>query len=367
MRIGIDATPLLGTRTGIGTYTAALLTALARSDSPEELVATAFTWRGRHDLSAALPPGVGQVGRPVPARVLRALWSNGEQPPLEWLTGAVDVFHGTNFVLPPLRRAAGVLTVHDLAYLRFPDTVAPASARYRRLVPLGLRRAAVVCTPSRAVADQVIDAYAVPPDRVRVTPLGVDPSWSHAEPPRAGALAAAGIPGDYLLAVGTLEPRKNLRSLITAYTQLVAAGVQVPALVIVGGSGWGDRLERGVIPPERLVFTGHLPTDRLRSLVAGARLLVFPSLDEGFGLPPLEALACAVPVLAADLPVTREVLGDQAVFVDARCPAALADGIERALDTPAGTPDTRRAHAARFTWQRCAEATYAAYELAVQR
>lgn len=365
MRIGLDATPLLGRLTGVGTYAMALLEQLPSVAPDDELVATALTFRGRDRLAGLLPAGVASRARPVPARLLRTLWGAPGRLPVEALTGPLDVFHATNFVLPPTRRAAGVLTVHDLTYLRHPATVAAASRAYRELVPLGIRRAAVVCTPSRAVADQLADAYAVPPDRLAVTPLGVDPAWASTPVPDAIWLQRHGLPTDYVLAVGTLEPRKNLATLVGAYRLLHQRGVELPALVLVGDEGWGDRLDLAALPDGLVVLTGHLPSDDLRRVVAGARLLVFPSLDEGFGLPPLEALACGVPVLASDLPVTREVLGDAVAFCDARGPEGLAEAVHRALAGPVGTPATRRAHAARFTWRATALATHAVYERAI--
>ena len=365
MRIGIDATPLIGRLTGVGIYTSNLLSALAEDWPEDELAATAFTWRGRGGLEAVVPSRVLVRSRPAPARALRAMWTSVGLPHVEALSGPVDVFHATNFVLPPLRRAAGVVTVHDLSFLRYPATVAAASMAYRELVPAGLARAAVVVTPSQAVAEQVQDAYAVPSDRVLVTPLGVDPVWSTTLPPTAPWRAALGIPTEYMLAVGTLEPRKNLSALVAAYAGLVADHQDVPPLVIAGGAGWGAELDLSAIPRDRVVLTGHLPLPDLRSLVAGATVLAFPSIDEGFGLPPLEALACGVPVVANNLPVTREVLGDQADFCDAADPLALADALLVAVTDPHGSADARRAHAAGFTWTRCAEATHTAYERAV--
>jgi len=365
VRVGLDATPLLGRMTGVGAYTSNLLGALADHWPQDELVATAFTWRGRGSLGAVVPARVVVRSRPAPARALRATWASVGLPPVEALSGWVDVFHATNFVLPPMRRAAGVVTVHDLSFLRYPETVSAASKAYRELVPLSLARAAAVLCPSRAVAEQIQDAYAVPPDRIVVTPLGVDPKWSAALPPTSSWRAVWGIPRDYLLAVGTLEPRKNLRALVAAYAGLVAARADVPPLVIAGGAGWGDELDLRAIPQGRVILTGHLELPDLRSLVAGATLLAFPSIDEGFGLPPLEALACGVPVVANDLPVTREVLGDQADFCDAGDPRALAEALLAALCDPHGSGDSRRARAAEFTWSRCAEITHAAYLRAV--
>ncbi|MDP9434504.1 MAG: glycosyltransferase, partial [Actinomycetota bacterium] len=231
MRVGLDATPLLGTRTGIGRYTGALLAALAELGA-DDLVATAFSLRGRGALQDVVPPGVRVAARPAPARALQAAWSRTEVPPVELLAGRLDVFHATNFVLPPLRRAAGVVTVHDLAFLHHAATVSAASARYRTLVPRSLRRAAVVLTPSEAVAGQVREAYA-PRVPVLAVPHGVDPGWLEPQPPPSGV--GLDLPADYLLFVGTLEPRKDLPTLLAAHRLVPGA----PPLVLAGPPGWG--------------------------------------------------------------------------------------------------------------------------------
>jgi len=366
VRIALDATPLLGVRTGVGRYVEHLLGALAGSGG-DELVATAFTLRGARGLPAVVPAGVAVRHRPVPARALRALWARTELPPAEWLAGRADVVHGTNFVLPPVRHAAGVLTVHDLSYLRTPETVSAASLRYRELVPRSLRRAAVVCTPSAAVADEVRAEYRLPPDRVVVTPLGVDESWLAAEPPPAGWLADRGLPERYLLFVGSLGPRKGLPALLAGYRELRAADSGVPPLVLAGPPGWGPAVATAGLPPGSVLTPGYLEAPALRAVVAGAACLAFPSVYEGFGLPPLEALACGTPVVASDLPVTREVLDGQAALVPAGDAAALAAALAGALAGDGGPAAraARRAHAAAFTWTRCAEATRAAYRAAV--
>ena len=304
--------------------------------------------------------------RPLPARGLRAAWARGEWPPVELLCGPVEVFHATNFVLPPTGRAAAVLTIHDLAYLSLPDTVATASRAYRELVPRGLERADVVLTPSAAVAEQVCDAYRVHPERVRVTPLGVDADWAATPVPDEPFRRAHALPERYLVSVGTLEPRKNLQALVDAYLAWAAEDAAAPGLVLVGGAGWGDALRVTGPGRDQVVRTGHLAPGDLRRVVAGAAALVFPSLDEGFGLPPLEALACGVPVLVSDLPVTREVLGDQASFCEVTQPEALLAGLLDVVERPVGTPSSRREHAARYTWARCAALTREAYSAAVE-
>ena len=349
MRVGLDATPLLGTRTGIGRYTASLLDALAVLDAEhpgrDQLVATAFTLRGR---LAGLPPGVEVRARPVPARGLQEAWARTALPPVEWLTGRLDVFHATNFVLPPARRAGGVVTVHDLAFLRMTATVSAASARYRDLVPRSVRRAQVVITPSEAVADQLREAYA-PRVPVLAVPHGVDPAWSAPAPP-----PPPGLPAEYVVFVGTLEPRKDLRTLLAAHRLLPGA----PPLVLVGPPGWGEQVDVA-----DCVTTGFLPDGPLRAVVAGARALVLPSRDEGFGLPVLEALAAGTPVLASDLPVLREVGGAHVRYAAAGDPEAFAEGLRALLDDPPD-PAAGAAHAAAHSWRRSAEGHRSAYTLA---
>jgi glycosyltransferase involved in cell wall biosynthesis len=280
------------------------------------------------------------------------------------LAGAVHVFHGTNFVLPPAVRAGGVLTVHDLAYLRHADTVSRTSLAYRELVPRGLRRAAVVLTPSQSVADELAAQYPEAADRVRAAPLGVDPAWSSARPLTASERAGLGVPADYLLFVGTREPRKNLPVLLAAHRRARAqAGDGVPALVLAGPAGWAADGDVDGRPggQDDVVRCGYLPGPTLRSLVAGASALVLPSRYEGFGLPVLEALACGVPVVCSDLPVLREVGGALCRYV----PVGDVDALAAALTgLPGRSPVDaagRRARAATFTWEACAATTARAY------
>ncbi|MDQ2957768.1 MAG: glycosyltransferase family 4 protein, partial [Actinomycetota bacterium] len=303
LRVALDATPLLGNRTGIGRYVENLVAELAGFDGIR-LSAAAFSLRGRAALSE-LPAGVRSVHRPVPARLLHRCWLRGDLPAAEWLTGRAEIVHGTNFVLPSPRRAAGVVTVHDLAFLRFPELVDRASLDYRSLVPRAVSRAARILVPTQAVADELSEAYPAAVGRLRVTPLGVDPGWFGVLP-----RPPAGLDAGYLLAVGTLEPRKGLDVLLQAYRLLLSAERELPPLVLVGPAGWGPELDTAGIPPERLVLPGFVDSASLRGLVAGASMLVYPSRYEGFGLPPLEALAAGTPVVASDLAPIREVAGE---------------------------------------------------------
>lgn len=360
MRVGLDATPLLGTRTGIGQYVGHLLAALASVDDGPDLVLTAFTARGAGALAA--PRGHRVVHRRVPARALQEAWARFEVPSVELLTGRVDVFHGTNFVLPPAHRAAGVVTIHDLAFLRLADTVTPASRRYRELVPRSLRRAAVVLCPAQATADDVAAEYGLPTDRVVATPLGVDDGWRAARPLTSAERVALGVPERYLLFVGTREPRKRLPDLLSAHRAATAADDAVPGLVLAGPAGWGKPIDA----PDA-VLTGYLDPPVLRSLVAGATCVVLPSQYEGFGLPLLEAMACGTAVVGTDLAVHREVTAGLAALVPVGDVDALAAAIVAVSVQPpdAAAAARRREWAAGWTWTRCAALTYAAYRRAL--
>ena len=283
------------------------------------------------------------------------------------LAGRSDVFHATNFVLPPTGRAGGVVTIHDLAFLTMPDTVDAVSRELVELVPRSLSRAAAVCTPSNAVAGQIREAYGPGCPEIIVTPLGVDPQWLSVSAPAASGRDRLGLPAEYFLFVGTREPRKDLATLLAAYGVFRAqwsSGRPPPALLLVGPAGWGAE-ER---PVPGVVIRDYAPTEELQAIVAGAAALVMPSRDEGFGLPALEGLAAGVPVIVSDVPALVEVTGGQAaVFPVGDVEALAAQLLAVAESDPAGSAEKsrgRREYAAGWTWDRCAEATVAAYLIA---
>ena len=356
MDVLLDGTPLLGHRTGIGQYVTNLYRTLR--DRPD-VTPRLYAFTIRH---GSRPPDVrpGDWSRRVlPARVLQQLWLTGGWPSADLLLPRADVLHATNFTSPPSRRARRVATVHDLAFLRLPETVQPQTRRAAELTVQQARRADAVLTPSAAVAAELQEHLALDADRVHVTPLGVDDAWRTAVPLAAPERRRLGLPDAYLLAVGTREPRKNLAALVAAH-RAADAGRVLP-LVLVGPAGWGPE----VTAAPGLHVLPYLPATELRGLVAGATALVFPTRYEGFGLPALEALAAGTPVIANDIPVLREVLGDCGRFVDADDRDALVAALESAGtdDAPSARQD-RRARAATFTWARCADATVAAYRAA---
>lgn len=342
-RVLLDGTPLLGHRTGIGRYTASLVAQLATLPTVDARV-VGFTLRGRSRLRSATTARA--TGLPVPARALRKCWLRSSFPPIELLAGKADVVHATNFVLPPSIRATGIVTVHDLAFLDDPGSDHDLPELVRRSV----QRAAIICTPTEAVAKTVCDRLGVSPARIAVTPLGVDDEWFDAAPPDEPLRRKYGLPAEYLVFAGADGPRKGLRGLVAAH------GDDLPPLVIAGP---GEPSRDG-----RVHRTGYLPEPELRRIVAGARALVLPSRDEGFGLPALEALACGLPVVCSDLPALREVTAGHAIYVPFGETNALRAALHEALALPTDRAPARRAHARTFTWRACAEATLDAYRRA---
>ncbi|MFI2754622.1 glycosyltransferase family 4 protein [Cellulomonas sp. P22] len=361
MLITLDATPLLGRRTGIGRYVDHLLTELPAAVGRRGLDAQVrvTTWTARGARLVDLPAGVHQVGRRISARLLRECWRRTQFPPIEALVGPTDVFHGTNFVSPPTRRAREVVTIHDLTYALHADTVSPASLQYRELVPRALARGALVVTPTEVVADAVRTYYSLPAERVVAVPHGVEDAWFDATAPEPAWLRSNGLPDDYVVFVGSLDPRKNLPRLLEAHARLRADSPGTPDLVLAGPAG----REASLQGRPGVHLTGWLEDDDLRRLVAGSRALVLPSTDEGFGLPVLEALAAGRPVVVSDIPVLHEVAGPHAFAAAPDDSDALADALRRATEAPDDAParEHRQAWAREFTWARCADRTLETY------
>jgi glycosyltransferase involved in cell wall biosynthesis len=349
MKIGFDAGPLLDPPTGVARYTRELGDALEARGL--ELKRYAVALRG------SPPPGVARLR--APARFVRATWRRFGRPRIERLTGDVDVVHATNFVLPPVA-APGVVTVHDLSFHR--DDTWPGGERLRELVPWSVNRAARVLVPTRSVATEVQERYGVPDHRIEVTAEGVSPVFSGATPLGDAALARLGIHGPFVVAAGSIEPRKNLPRLLQAWSR-IADDLDGWTLVLAGPKGWGPQLPKtpGVLLP------GFLGDETLPGLFAAAEVFCYPSLYEGFGLPPLEAMAAGTPVVAGDYPCAGEVLEDAALRVDPMDTKAIASGLLTvATDTALRKRMVLqgRARATDFSWARAATATEEAYSAA---
>lgn len=370
--VALDATSLLGPRTGVAALTEALAARLGERDDLS-VSAFAVTWRGRADLGSHLPEGVRAVtGRPMAARPLRELWRRWDHPVIETWTGPVDVVHGPNFVVPPTRRAAAVVTIHDLTAWRFPDLVDRASAAYPALVGRALGRGAWVHTPSQWVADEVVAELGADPERVVAVPNGA-PDLRPDEPGRDAARGRRRAGAErYVLAVGTVEPRKDLPGLVEAF-DAVAANDPDLRLVLAGPDGWGaDALTAAVdaaAHPGRIVRTGWVDDDDRAALLRGATVVAYPSIYEGFGLVPLEAMAAGVPVVSTRAGAIPEVVGDAAELVEVDDTNALADALTRVLGDEARRSELIAAgHERRreFSWDATVDALVALYHQAAQ-
>ena len=313
-RVGIDVSPLAQTQAGTARYLRALLD------------------RGEYERRLAF----GGPGRLTAA--VRDLWWYPHGLPHE--ARGLDVLHCPTFRGPVRSRVPVVVTVHDLAVLRHPGTFNQWTRRYSRLaVPRVARSARRVIAVSEFTRNEVVELLGVPEERIRVIPNGVGEPFVAAGP-RAE--------GDYVLAVSTLEPRKNLRAAAAAAKR---AGAE---LRVVGAKGWGGVEVEG--------WLGRVSDEELAALYRAARCLVYPSLYEGFGIPVLEAMACGTPVVTSRGGATEEVAGGAAVLVDPHDVASIAAGIEEAASRRDELASLGLERARAFTWDRAAAATRAVYE-----
>ncbi|HEX2851346.1 MAG TPA: glycosyltransferase family 1 protein [Acidimicrobiales bacterium] len=367
MRIALDATPLLGPVTGVGAFTRGALRALAARDDVD-VVTYALSWRGRRRLPDMVPPGVSVTTRPMPAGMLLRAWERAPLPPAEAFVGRVDVVHGTNYVVPPARRAATVVSVYDLTAVRFPELCAPSSLRYPGLVRAAVARGALVHTMSASIAHEVVDLLAVPRERVHVVASGVDVG-ANGDAAKGRALAGS---DRYVLSLGTVEPRKALPDLVSAFDAIATMRPDVD-LVIAGPDGWGvDELEaaiRNARHGDRVRRLGWVGDHDRADLLAGAALLAVPSRYEGFGYPPLEAMAAGTPVVSTRAGSLAEVVDGGGLLVDAGDVDGLAQAIEAVLGDPAlaaSLVERGRAQVARFRWDDGATGLVALYEAAIE-
>jgi len=364
LRVAVDATPLLDVRTGVGVFTDALLRGLAARDDVTP-IAFPVSLSGRHRLRDLVPDAVEVHTPPLPARALHARWRHASTPRIDRLVGRPDVVHGPNFVVPPAR-AARVATVHDLTALRFPELCHADTLRFPDIVRRAAADGAWIHTVSEAVRDEVVAELHLDPERVVAVPNGFDPIRGDATRGRRVAGAE-----HYVLAVGTVEPRKGLPSLVAAIDRLAA---EHPDIVVVhaGGDGWAvdalDAARDAMRDPDRFRRLGHVPHDQLGDLYAGARVFAYPSVYEGFGIPVLEAMSADVPVVTTAVPAIEEVAGDAALVVDVGDVDGLAEAIGRAWDDETWRTtavEQGRQRCRQFSWAACVDGIVDLYRTAV--
>jgi glycosyltransferase involved in cell wall biosynthesis len=367
VRVLIDYRPALRQRSGAGEYTHQLVKALLTTFPKAELQLTVFSssWKDRLDIEQTELAGVTAIDSRVPVRLLNLTWHRLGWPSAEGLTGCrFAVTHSSHPLILPSRAAAHVVTIHDLNFLSHPErTQAEIRRDYPPLVRDHARRADRILVPSQFTAGEVTRQLGVAAEKISVCSPGAPPWTPRAAPPTDG----------YVLFLGTLEPRKNVGALLDAYERLSLRRYPLPRLVLAGKATDESRawLERIARPPldGAVRHIGYVEPANRRELYEGARLLVQPSFEEGFGLPVLEAMTVGVPVVAANRGALPEVIGDAGILVDPDKADQMAAGIDRMLtdEAHAATCAARGIERARhFQWEATARRVYEAYQLAVE-
>lgn len=367
MRISLDIQSATANVTGVGHYTRLLARHLALTNPGHDLRFTFFDFKRR----GAPFQVTGADTKPLtwcPGRAAQAAWKRLGWPPFDWLFGDADLYHFPNFLVPPLRRGGAVATVHDLTFMRYPEFCEDRNQRYlARSIRDTVARADAVITVSRFTAAEMEDLLGANPAKLFPVHHGISRAFRSL--PRdeiSDGRRAKGLDRPYLLSVGTLEPRKNYRFLIEVFEQLSDFDGQ---LVIAGMKGWKYEpiLERMETSSRRddIRYLEYVPTEDLPVLYAGAECFVFPSHYEGFGFPPLEAMACGTPVVSSGGGSLPEVVGDAAWIPVALDIDAWVQGIRKILHDA----DIRRklqasglAQARKYTWAESARKTWEVYE-----
>ncbi len=372
MRVGINAYLCSSSanyrRTGVSRYIHELIIHLAKLDDSIDLLAYARTAEdGREWGNVTTRPAPIGVERP-PVRIGFELTGL----PVIARRDHLDIFHGPVNTIPFGTGARTVVTIHDLAFLAFPEQVTNKRYHYlKQMIGSSVMRANMIVTPSESTRQDVIERYRVNPDKVQVTPLGVDPRFAPAddlEIQRVRSKFALAQP--FVLFVGTIEPRKNLARLIQASAALQSDTSH--DLVLAGPDGWlMTEIEAsiGKYPmPERLRRIGYVDDADLVGLYSAADVVAIPSLYEGFGLPVLEAMAAGGAVLTSNVSSLPEVAGDAAELIDPSSIDEIGAGLRRIIDNPgrqAGLRALGIEQARQFTWDRTAATTYRAYQEAL--
>jgi len=345
MNIALDGMPLASQLTGVGHYTSELtrnLPLVAPSDS--------FTLISPHGL------------------LKRRWWSVGL--PLHLVRNPFDLFHGTNYEIPLWSRRPSVVTIHDLSLLLHPEAHEPHLVRRARWrLPLMAKRASRIITPSNSVRNEVCEQLGIPPEKVAVTPEAPRTAFRRREDEHVVELRKRlGIEQDFVLCVGTIEPRKNLHLLIEAFDQLLRTTSLSPKLVIAGGRGWlmddFDSFIRQKGLEERVCLTGYLEDEDLCGLYSTCSAFVYPSLYEGFGLPPLEAMACGAPVITSGIPSLRETVGDAARLIAPTSASDLTEAMAEMLSDEKMRgyyAEAGKLQVKKFSWEQTAKKTLEVY------
>jgi len=366
-RVAIDVTPLVGVRTGIGVAVGEIFDALTALDRGPALLPYALSIRARARRTA-LPPDTRFI--PLPARLLLASWERSDHPRIDRFLGGASVIHATNYLAPPSHHPT-LVSVYDCSFVRYPELCTPEVRAFEPSLRRAIARGATLHTASEFVASEIEEVFGpglAAAGRIAVVPLGLPALGAPGESIPA-EVASAISSGPYVLAIGALEPRKNLPLLVGAFgavaerhptLRLVLAGPDGPARPAVDAA-------TAALPANqraRVAITGRVSNQGRRALLENALALAYPSIYEGFGFPVLEAMAAGVPVVAARAGAIPEVAGDAALLVDPADGAALSAALESLITSDAiRTEQVRRGHerVRLYSWSATAEGLAGAY------
>lgn len=371
MKVCVDIQPAVAQRAGVGRFTKCLVEQLAVDCGEDDLSLFYFDFK-RNGIGFNVGDAATRPVHWVPGRYVQQAWRRLNWPPFDWFAGSADLYHFTNFIRPPLRQGASIVTIYDASFLRFPEAAEPKNLAYlTSRIQDTADRADGVITISEFSAQEIHELLGVPRDRIYITYPGLDHQVR--EQPDKAAIAATrkmlGLDRPYLLFVSTMEPRKNIPFLIDLFD---AAEFFDGDLVLAGMKGWKvgpilEHLERAR-RRDRIHYLEYVDDTVLPRLYAGAELFVFPSLYEGFGLPPLEAMMYGTPVVSSSGGSLPEVLGSAADVVPdftmdrwlESLRANLEDSERRLRMQEQGKHQARA-----YTWEETARKTWQAYHSVV--
>lgn len=365
MKIGIDISQSVYHGTGVASYTRNLVTNLLKIDKTNEYILFGSTLRRQKDLKNfldTLPKRSGIIRKTfsLPPTVLELIWNRIHAVAVESFIGKMNVFHTSDWTDPPAQ-APKVTTIHDLVVYKYPESLPNRIIEtQRRKLAWVKKESGAVIADSESTKSDIVHLLEIPDEKIKVVHLGVDKNFSPPSQVRIKEVRKKyRIFGNYLLCVGTIEPRKNLERVISAFQKLDPPHTM---LVIAGNPGWGNKIARLV----NMKVIGFVPDDDLPALYGGAICFVYPSLYEGFGLPVLEAMSSGCPVVTSDRGSLKEIAGKATVVVNPESTQSIAEGIESILNLAyskrrqlieAGISQARK-----FSWEKTARDTLKVYE-----
>lgn len=365
MKVCVDVQAAVSQRAGVGRYTKALVEHLGAAAGEDTLNLFYFDFKGHGE---PLKTSNAQVCRTrwFPGRLAQFAWKTVSWPPFDMFAGPADVYHFPNFIIPPLSRGRSVVTIHDASFLRFPEMAETRNLRFlQSRIRETVRRADAIITDSQFSANEIVTLLGAPPDRVHVIYPGVAQGFAPVDQASAAELLQPlDVRRPFVLTVGTIEPRKNTQFLIEVFEKMKGFDGM---LAIVGMPGWKcrpimDRMANSSRAKD-IRYLSYVSDKQLLALYARTELFMFPSIYEGFGFPPLEAMACGAPVISSAAASLPEVLGDAALIVDDFDPNRWAELATSRLGDRSMTEKGKN-HVSKYTWHKAAQDTWKIYRKA---